>query len=163
VTTRSLVILRHAKAANPEGVIDPDRPLTSRGHADAAAAGAWLAHRGYLPDLVLCSPTRRTKETWHGVALALPSAPTVRYVEDLYSASATTLLGLVTTIDDETSTALLVGHNPGLSQLSILLDPDRADPDGLRTAGVAVHQFDGAWVECGPRAATLAAAYTARA
>jgi phosphohistidine phosphatase len=163
VTTRTLVILRHAKAANPEGVIDSDRPLTSRGHADAAAAGAWLAHRGYLPDLVLCSPARRTKETWHGVALALPTAPTVRYLEDLYSASATGLLELVTTIDAGTSTALLVGHNPGLSQLSILFDPDGADPDGLRTAGAAVHRFDGTWVDCGPRAAALVAAFTARA
>ena len=74
VTTRTLVILRHAKAANPEGVADPDRPLTSRGHADAAAAGAWLAHRDLQPDLVLCSSARRTRETWHGVALALSTA-----------------------------------------------------------------------------------------
>ena len=46
------MLLRHAKADNPPAVADIDRPLTARGHADAAAAGAWLAHRGYVPDLV---------------------------------------------------------------------------------------------------------------
>jgi phosphohistidine phosphatase len=160
---RTLVILRHAKAANPDGVDDPDRPLTSRGHADAAAAGAWIAHRGLLPDLVLCSPARRTRETWHGVALALSTAPEVRYAEDLYAASATSLLDALGSVGDDTATVLLIGHNPAVSQLSILLDPDRADPDGLRTAGVAVHRFEGSWVECEPNMAGLTATHTARA
>ena len=160
---RTLVILRHAKAANPDGVDDPDRPLTSRGHADAAAAGAWIAHRGFLPDLVLCSPARRTRETWHGVALALSTAPKVRYGKDLYEASATSLLDALGRVGDDAVTVLLIGHNPAVSQLSILLDPDRADPEGLRTAGVAVHRFEGSWVECGPDVAGLAAAHTARA
>lgn len=163
MTTRTLVILRHAKAANPEGVADVDRPLTSRGHADATAAGAWLSHRGYAPDLVICSPARRTRETWHGVALALGSAPKVRYEDKAYSASASSLLDLITSVGDKRTSVLLIGHNPALSQLSALLDPERADPEGLRTAGAAVHTWDGSWVECGPRTAPLTTVHTARA
>jgi phosphohistidine phosphatase len=162
VSTRTIVLLRHAKADNPPAVADPDRPLTTRGHADAAAAGAWLSHRGFLPDLVLCSPARRTRETWHGVALALSTAPDVRYDEQVYAASARDLLDLVSAADDDAGTVLLVGHNPGLSQLSVLLD-DSGDAESLRTAGAAVHRFKGHWVQCVEGSANLVASHTARA
>lgn len=162
VSTRNLVILRHAKAAHPGDVADLDRPLTPRGHADAAAAGAWLSHRGYEPDLVLCSPARRTRETWHGAALALKAAPSVRYEPEMYAAPTGALLELIRGIDDSIDTVLVIGHNPGLSELSALLDPERSDPSGLRTAGIAVHAIPGHWVDCGPDEAPLTAAHTAR-
>jgi phosphohistidine phosphatase len=160
VTARTLVILRHAKAADPEQTLDIDRPLAARGRADAAAAGTWLTEQGYAPDVVLCSPARRTRETWHRVALALTEAPEVRYEEALYGASALGLLELVTELPDEVETAVLVGHNPGLSQLSMLLDQDA---DGLSTAGIAVHSLDGAWAAFGPRSGRLVTHHTARA
>ena len=163
MTTRTLVILRHAKAANPQESADIDRPLTARGHADAAAAGAWLWHTSNAPDLVLCSPARRARETWHAVAMALSRAPEVRYDEKIYNASALELLHLVSDIEADTGRVLLVGHNPGLSQFSALLDPDDADPAGLRTAGAAVHTSAAKWIEWGPRAAALQATHTARA
>jgi phosphohistidine phosphatase len=158
-----LVILRHAKADNPTGVSDINRPLTTRGHADAAAAGAWLARKKLHPDLVLCSPSRRTRETWHGVAVSLKSAPTVSYDEVVYAAAVDDLLELVRESDDSVTTTLLIGHNPAVSQLSLLLDPDNADPEGLRTAGIAVHSWDGDWADCGPDSTPLAATHTARA
>jgi phosphohistidine phosphatase len=161
VTTRTLVILRHAKADRAEGLADAERPLTDRGHADAAAAGAWLVQSGLLPDLVLCSPARRTRETWHGVALGLPAAPEVRYEPALYAASARTLLAAVRTSAPEAATVLLIGHNPGLSDLSATLDPEGAE--GLRTAGIAVHTVNGAWTELTAGGAPLATGHTARA
>jgi phosphohistidine phosphatase len=160
MTTRTLVILRHAKAeqgATP----DIDRSLTKRGHADAAAAGAWLAEKGIAPDLVLCSPSRRTRETWHGIALALTAAPEVRYEETIYAASTEDLLELVTGVTNA-DTVLLIGHNPGLSHLSALLDPTHAEPDGLRTSAAAVHSIVGEWAECGRGTAPLTALHTAR-
>ena len=163
MTTRTLVILRHAKAANPEGVPDADRPLTDRGHADAAAAGAWLLHSGLVPDLVLCSPARRTRQTWHGVALALPTAPQVRYEEPIYGAPVRTLLATVRAAAEEATTVLLIGHNPGLSELCALFDPQHADTEGLRTAGIAVHTLIGAWTDFGNSTAPLSTIHTARA
>jgi phosphohistidine phosphatase len=158
-----LVILRHAKADRPNGVADEDRPLSDRGHADAAAAGVWLVDAGLLPELVLCSPARRTRQTWHGVALGLPVSPAVRYDPVLYGGSARTLLAAVRSAAPEAFTLLLIGHNPGLSDLSATLDPDRADSDGLRTAGIAVHAIDGDWIDVAAGQARLAAAHTARA
>ncbi|GAA1797970.1 hypothetical protein GCM10009682_19600 [Luedemannella flava] len=161
MTIRTLAILRHAKADNPPGVADLDRPLTPRGHADATAAGAWLAAKAILPDLVICSPARRTRETWHGVALGLSAAPVVIYERAVYTGDVDDLLGLVTEIDDTMPTVLLIGHNPTVSQLSAQLDPAHADDDGLRTCGLAVHTSDALWSSWSE--AALVGSHTARA
>jgi phosphohistidine phosphatase len=160
-----LVLLRHAKAANPEDVADPQRALTTRGQADAAAAGAWLAGQGLLPDVVLCSPARRARETWHGVALALGAGAThttVVYEPTLYAASSgRELLDLITATGPEVTTLLVIGHNPTLSMLSSLLDP--AADDDLPTGGIAVHRVPGAWRELAPGGAPRTMSHTARA
>jgi len=165
----TLVLLRHTKAERPDRSADIDRPLTDRGHADAGAAGAWLAAQGYLPDLVVCSPAKRTRQTWHGIAVVLaeaagPVSPVVRYERRAYDGSPRALLDVVRALPEESRTVLLIGHNPALSQLSALLDPAGAglDSDGLRTGGLAVHQVTGLWAGCGPRLAPLAASHTAR-
>jgi phosphohistidine phosphatase len=162
---RTLVILRHAKAERPAGVADIDRRLTGRGHADAAAAGAWLAAHGYTPDLVLCSPAKRTRQTWHGVALALTArAPEVRYESGLYEDGVREALELLKGVPDEIGTVLLVGHNPTVSLLSALFDraADR-DSDGLRTSGIAVHTRDGDWSDWRAGSAPVVASATPRA
>jgi phosphohistidine phosphatase len=167
MTERTLVLLRHAKAEHVSDLADADRSLTRRGHADAAAAGDWLARHGHLPDLVICSPAKRTRQTWHAVAIALGerarSAPTVRYERRAYTGSAEDLLALVRTIDEGVGTVLVIGHNPTISQLSATLDPSAAgDSDGLRTGGIAIHEVADAWATCGAAPAPLADAHTAR-
>ncbi|MEU7571771.1 MULTISPECIES: SixA phosphatase family protein [unclassified Micromonospora] len=167
---RTLVLLRHAKAEQSRDAPDAERPLTARGHADAAAAGAWLARHGLLPDVVLCSPARRTRQTWHGVALGLAGsppeggpagpAPAVRYEPTAYEAHPDELLELVRSVDPTAGTVLLVAHNPGISLLSALLDPERADPEGLRTTDLVVHEPAGAWTQLSQ--APLTTRHTAR-
>jgi phosphohistidine phosphatase len=164
MTARTLVLLRHAKAERPDGLPDTDRSLTDRGHADAAAAGAWLLASGHVPDLVLCSPARRTRQTWHSVAIALGDAgsPSVRYEPDLYDGDAEAALGIVAAAAKEGRSILVIGHNPTISQLSVLLDADgQADSDGLRTSGIAVHELPDDWQAGTP--APLKSTYTARA
>ncbi len=166
MTTRTLVILRHAKTERGDDVADLDRPLTERGHADAGMAGAWLSAHGYRPDLVLCSPARRGRQTWHGVAIALnrADAPEVRYEPAIYTGNADEVLELIRSVPDAFCCALLVGHNPALSAMSTDLDPRAArDSDGLSTCGIAVHEIDGAWSDFRPGGARLVAAHTARA
>ncbi|HZM80790.1 MAG TPA: histidine phosphatase family protein [Candidatus Limnocylindrales bacterium] len=161
---RTLVLLRHAKADRPNGVADVDRPLTDRGHADSAAAGAWLAKQGYAPDLVLCSPSKRTRQTWHSVAVALARAasPTVRYERELYDGGAEDLLKVIQTADPAARVVMVIGHNPSVSVLSELLDPDsELDSDGLRTCGIAIHGVSVVWSDL--KTADLTAVHTARA
>lgn len=165
MTARHLVLLRHAKADNPPGAADPDRPLSDRGRADAEAAGAWLAAHQHVPDLVLCSPSKRTRQTWHAVAARLPAeaAPVVRYERQLYLGGPDELLELVREIEEPVAIALLIGHNPSLSQLAFDLDPEGGlDSDGLRTCGLTVHVVEQPWAETGPRHAPVTATHTAR-
>ena len=167
MTDRTLVLLRHAKAEHTTGVADPDRRLTRRGHDDAAAAGAWLAAQGLRPDLVVCSPSRRTRETWRAVASGLgPDAADVPVSDDrrLYTLSRPDdLLPVVTETDDAVRVLLLIGHNPTLSELSELLDPAGGPDGGLRTAGIAVHTVPGGWAACAPDEAPVRSTHTARA
>ncbi|HEV7897176.1 MAG TPA: histidine phosphatase family protein [Planosporangium sp.] len=165
MTDRTLVLLRHAKAANPEDVADLRRALTTRGQADAAAGGTWIAGRGLLPDLVLCSPARRARETWHGLALTLggeASHTTVVYEPTLYrAATGQELLDLISATGPKIRTLVVIGHNPTLSELSSLLDP--AADEGLRTSGIAVHRVPGVWPDLAPGGAPRTASHTARA
>jgi phosphohistidine phosphatase len=166
MTTRTLVILRHAKTERAEEMADIDRPLTRRGHADAGMAGAWLSAHGYRPDLVLCSPARRTRQTWHGIAMGLTraQAPEVRYEPAIYTGGVDDVLALVQTVPDEFGTVLLVGHNPTLSAMTEALDPEASrDSDGLSTCGIAVHEVDESWSALRSGFARRVAAHTARA
>lgn len=167
MTRRNLVIVRHAKADRPPGVADADRPLTDRGHADAASAGAWLAEKGYHPEVVLCSPSRRTRQTWHDLAVALSdtsrgTSPTVTYSRQVYEGDVTALIELVRGIDPQAHTAMVVGHNPAISTFAARLDPGtKLDSDGLRTSGISVHRVPGEWSDVAPGQAPVVALYPA--
>ena len=112
--TRRLILLRHAKSDWPD-VPDRDRPLAKRGRRDAPRIGRWLHDHGYLPDVVICSPARRTEQTWELVAPELAGAPSVRFEPRAYAASALTLRSLLQELPGRYRAALLIAHNPGLS------------------------------------------------
>jgi phosphohistidine phosphatase len=166
MTSRTLVIMRHAKAEQSETLPDIKRALTQRGRDDARAAGAWLAAEHLAPDVVLCSPSIRTRGTWHEVAIGLAEAdatvsPTVRYEDALYAAGVNAALEVIRELPDDARVALLIGHNPTVSALSLRLDEGaaRSDP-GLKTAGLAVHEVATGWASVA--AADLTSAFTAR-
>jgi phosphohistidine phosphatase len=138
-----LLLLRHGKAAWPDGVDDMDRPLARRGREAARRMGAYLAEEGLVPDLALVSPARRTEETWALVKPALAGVP-ARSEPRIYEAPAERLMSVVAGVEPAVGTLLLVGHNPGLEELLRLLIPaeERYAQARLRskfpTAGLAV-------------------------
>ncbi|WP_432136869.1 MULTISPECIES: SixA phosphatase family protein [unclassified Streptomyces] len=121
---RRLVILRHAKSAWPEGTPDHGRPLAPRGRRDAPAAGRALAEADCLPDLALCSTALRARRTWELTSAQWGTPPPVRYDERLYAADAPDLLDVLHETPPEVRTLLLVGHNPGLTDLVLTLAGD---------------------------------------
>ena len=159
-TTRRLILLRHAKSDWPD-VPDRDRPLAKRGRRDAPRIGRWLHEHAYQPDVVVCSVARRTRQTWDLVAPELGGSPSVRFESRAYAASAMTLLHLVQELPSRYRTALLISHNPGMSELaSSLAAPPESDTGprpgiSLPTAGVAVVEFAGAWPALAPGQARL--------
>jgi phosphohistidine phosphatase len=148
---RRLALFRHAKAER-QGNDDHERALAPRGRLAAPAMGRWLAEAGFVPDLVLCSTARRTRETW---ALAEPAFPSgaieVRLERRVYAASAPQLLALLQGADAAAERLLVVGHNPGLEELAALLAPGAtALAEGFPTAAVAVIELDaGQWRRVG--------------
>jgi len=166
VTDKILVLLRHAKSDWPDDVPDHDRPLAKRGKRDAPSAGRWLRANGYLPDDVICSTARRTRETWALVEASLfaPSDPvTVRFEPRAYAASASTLLYLAGELPPGTQTALIIAHNPGISELAAALTAEEGTTRGqigFPTTGLGVLTFAGRWADLAPGAARLAAFVT---
>lgn len=135
---RELILLRHAHAEPADnGLADIDRPLSPHGLAEAEAAGRWLLEQRLVPDRVLCSPARRTRETLEAV-LGLTGYVEQRLDERVYEATPGTLAALV---DEhrEVERLLLVGHNPGLEQLVALMSSGQSgDYRGMPPAAVAV-------------------------
>jgi phosphohistidine phosphatase len=145
-----LMLLRHAKSEKAEpGMGDRQRGLNPRGRKEAPEIGAYMAHHNLLPDRVLLSPARRTRETWDRVAKALPRLPEVDHDERIYESGAETILGVIKETDPGVQTLLVVGHNPGLHDAARLLiaagDVETRERlhEGLPTAGLAVIDFVG--------------------
>jgi len=117
-----LMLLRHAKSSWPSsGTQDAARPLSDRGEAAARLMGGYMARHSLLPDRVLCSPARRTRQTWAGIAAQWPGDMDVVFDQRLYVATPQTILAIVRAQDDAARTLLVIGHNPGLQEAAELL------------------------------------------
>ena len=119
--TRWLIVVRHAKSDWSEGLPDHERPLAPRGLRDAPRLGRWLTEEGHVPELVVCSTARRTRETWQRVSDQLPSPPPVEYDDDLYGADVPELLNAARRTPSDVTTLALVGHEPGVSDVTLHL------------------------------------------
>jgi phosphohistidine phosphatase len=112
---KTLILLRHAKSSwDDPALADFDRPLNERGLRDAPRMGKELARRKALPDLVLCSPAQRARQTLELFKGPAGLAREPVYEPRIYNASTRDLLEVIQEISDEVESVLLVGHNPGL-------------------------------------------------
>ncbi|HEV2564317.1 MAG TPA: histidine phosphatase family protein [Microvirga sp.] len=156
-----LLLLRHAKAAWPPGVLDLDRPLAKRGQEAAPVMGTYLKRERLEPDLVIISPARRTQETWERVQPILGDVETRRDGR-IYEAPVGRLLDVVREVEPGVRTLMLIGHNPGFEELAKLLIGE-GDIDGILrlgqkypTAGLAVIDFPlKSWSEVKQKSGTL--------
>jgi phosphohistidine phosphatase len=145
---RRLILLRHAKSDRPAGVSDLDRPLNSRGKRTAPRVGEYLAAEGLRPDVVVVSPSLRTRQTWDAVQPAL-KGPEPEIVQAIYEAPDSALLAVLRSTPDTAASLLMIGHNPGLQELALRL-AGAGDKTGRKrltvefpTAAVAVIDFEG--------------------
>lgn len=112
-----IYLLRHAKSSwNDATLADFDRPLAARGIRAAVMMGNHLAHAGIHPALVLCSPARRTCQTAELAGLANPVPES-----ELYEANGMRLLARLKELPDGLPSVMMIGHNPGLRSLALLL------------------------------------------
>jgi phosphohistidine phosphatase len=161
---KTLTILRHAKSSWDDPVArDFDRPLNARGQRAAVTVGRHMRSEGLSFDHVVASPAVRIVETVEQVESGYGGALAPAWDRRIYLASASTLLDVVHELPAGADSALLIGHNPGLEDLVLMLVPDRSG-DLLRdsveekfpTAALAVITFDtGDWGAIRSNAGTL--------
>ena len=159
---RQLLLLRHAKAVIGEGLDDIDRPLAPRGEMAAQVMGRYMARNGLVPGLVLCSPARRTRQTWEIAARELPETP-LRILEELYDfGDGAALLQVIRKRGGTAGRLLLVTHNPATQNLALSLAGagekalQRQMREKYPTAGLAVLSFPGEnWAKTAEASGTL--------
>lgn len=156
---RTLVLLRHAKSAWPDGIPDAQRPLAARGRRDAPAVGRWLRGQVARIDLVVCSPAVRAVQTWDLAAAQLDAIPPVRHDERLYGASTQELLTVTQELPHQASTVVLVSHNPGLEDFLELLT---GTVEVLKTSTIAVMASPATWAKATAGSCILEALVTPR-
>ncbi len=116
-----LHLLRHAKAERDAPGDDKARHLTRRGRDDAKRVGAGLPAAIGALDLVLCSPSLRTRETAELVLAGFAEPPPILYEDTLYLAGPGALMQRLRNLDESAGAVLVIGHNPGLHALAIAL------------------------------------------
>lgn len=160
---KRLGLLRHAKSSWDEpGLADFDRPLAPRGEKAARRMGEELRRRGIAFDRLLASPARRVTETIARLEKGYGPLPEPRFERAVYAAGSLALLAAVRGVDDDASSLLLVGHNPGLGDLAAGLaagdDPLHSAVAGHfpTAAFVALELPAGRWAEVRPGTARIA-------
>jgi phosphohistidine phosphatase len=145
-----LMLFRHAKSEKGDpGVQDHERALNPRGRADAPKMGAYMARHALIPDRVIVSTARRTRETWERLATAWPAPPPVVYEARLYESGAEVILSVIKATGREVRALLVIGHNPGLHDLARLLiaagDVEARERlnENVPTSGLVVIDFAG--------------------
>lgn len=162
MTTRQLFLLRHGKAAWPDGVADHRRPLAPRGRAAVPLMAARLALLAPAIDLVLVSDALRTQETFALLKGVIPALEQ-RIEPAIYDARPGVLLGLVQELPDVAKTVLMIGHNPGFHALALYLaGASGSDGEAIQrlerkfpTSGLAHLAFDGRWRDLAAEGAVL--------
>lgn len=151
---KTLILMRHAKAEEGHGKADHDRELAPRGRRDAKAAGKWLRDQGLVPDLVICSTAQRTRQTWEQACHGGSKAEFVEYRRSVYLGGSEQTLETLREDAGDTSTVLVVGHNPTVAQLTSLLtdgegsrEAHEALAEGFVTSGLAVLSYKGEWAD----------------
>ena len=160
---KTLTLLRHAKSGWDDPVTrDFDRPLNGKGKRAAQTVGRHLRDLDLEFDHIVASPAIRVGETMDAVSAGYGRRLAPVWERRIYLASAATLLDVVHELPGDATRVLLVGHNPGLEDLVLMLVPAAAD--GLRglveqkypTATLAELTLDiGGWDEAGAGTAAL--------
>ncbi len=149
---KRLLLLRHAKTeqANKDTPADAERQLTERGRNDAPKVGRAIREKGYKPDLILCSPSTRTRQTLELANAELQSSAKIEFVDTIYAAGAQKLMSLFRATSDSAASIMAVGHNPGFEDCAALLIDEKrsgrkkmgSEGEKFPTSAVAVLDFD---------------------
>jgi phosphohistidine phosphatase len=127
-TSKTLYLLRHAKAETGSATLDDhERGINQQGLDACVVIGKYITEAGISPDLVLCSTAKRAKTTWALVREASKNTSKQEFTDMLYLASANEVVKQLMCLPESIHSVMVVGHNPGLHQLSLDLSKKADD------------------------------------
>lgn len=149
---RKLCLLRHGNSLPHQD--DHARPLSPAGHEEAQHAVSFLQKNKFTPDFILCSSAKRTQETME----ALFGTTIEHFIaRQLYLADPDMILMQAAGVEPSRKTLLLIGHNPGISELALHLGAAEMFP----TCGLGIfHSTAETWAEISPRNTALQTFFT---
>jgi phosphohistidine phosphatase len=139
---KTLLLMRHAKSSwkHPE-LSDFERPLNKRGRRDAPWMGRVLLQQGLQPDVIVSSPAVRALMTARLAAEQLDfNLQNIRAEPALYGATIDQYLRVIKNLPDDVTVALVVGHNPTISEFVNILAPGSVGE--MPTSGVIALSLD---------------------
>lgn len=131
---KRVLLMRHAKSDwSNKNLSDHQRPLNNRGKNDAPKMALEIAERGIFPELILVSDSLRTRNTWEMIQDYFPSSQTV-FIPELYHASSSEIVNILSGVDDLIDNVMIIGHNPGIT--TAFYDIAKVRIDNVPTSGV---------------------------
>lgn len=158
---RTIILLRHGKSSWSDPTLaDLDRPLAPRGERASQRIAKYIRQKKIRPALVLYSPSLRTRQTLEAIESSLGKRSVVELEPQLYAASEEELLQRLQALPESVDSVMLIGHNPGLQLLALLLASGGDGLERLRekfpTAALATLELPSGWTGLGAGGATLA-------
>lgn len=138
---KKLILIRHAKSSWEHNVIDHERPLNKRGHADADLVSKYLARINPQIDYILCSDSKRTKQT-AGYFIDNMALASVKFEQnhDLYDFSGENLIITIKQANSSINTLMVFGHNHAVTYF--VNNYGGMLTDNVPTCGVNIMEFD---------------------
>ena len=114
---KTIYFLRHAKSSWDDYELkDFDRPLSTRGIQDADLMGNYFRSKKIKLDLVLSSPSKRTRETLEHFFQT--DGPKIQFEDSIYHASLDQILSVIFEISEDLKNIMVVGHNPSMHEIT---------------------------------------------
>ena len=155
-----LWVLRHAKAV-AHSAADHGRELSPRGRRQCEELAAHLGGLPDGPEEVIASSATRALQTAEAALGALPDGVTLTVEPGLYGADADDVVDRLRLVEEGRGAVMVVGHNPTLHDLLLLLVAGDATgrrrlESGLPTGALAVVDLDvDSWARLAPGAGRL--------
>jgi phosphohistidine phosphatase len=150
---KKLYLIRHAKSSWEDITLDDfERPLNKRGEKDAPMMGKLLNKKNITADIIISSPSKRTKQTVKLITQQLQSTLKIIYNDNLYETTLDGLEKIIKNIDNRYESVYLFGHNPSLNSfVEKYINMD----ENIPTCGVVGIEFDcDSWKKLEPKVAT---------
>jgi phosphohistidine phosphatase len=134
--SKFVIFIRHAKSSWMDlSIRDFDRPLDNRGNKDAPAMARRLEDAGFIPDAIISSAAKRAMETANYFSKHYGNLP-IEADLSLYHAPPFAYMEKINHLSEDTQTVILVGHNPGMTEIANLVQSGLSDD--ISTCGIII-------------------------